>query len=358
VYNVEAKAQTGNKKPAFEVKSKPKQPSHAVHHPVTSHYTGTIRPEGAVRSTLLGHKDNKNLNKTIRGAAPNKAHLAEPRQKKQLGPSALKRNSKDDEEASAAKKPKVNGPDAQLGQMKRKLGDDEDPRESKKLEVFALPPMEIVQEAEIPKKEAYEVGQKKSWRPASTRNINFQASKAGKRSKASAIVQPAMLKYENRDWISVSKAGSPATRSPSTASTSSKEAREGLQSTCTPDTSVEGDGEGADIKPDTAETKPAEGTTKMEGAASSKPKELDPSVPLGIKNFSRACYINAAVQALANVPLMTQHYIDMADKTIPEVDAYASREAEILQQGGSSTRANGGKRKKLRALLKENKSNL
>ncbi len=358
MYNDEAKGQTGNKKPAVEIKSKPKLPSHAVHHPVTGHYTGTIRREGAVRSTLLGHKDNKNLNKTIKGAAQNKAHLPEPRQKKQLGPSAVKRNSKDDEETSAAKKPKVNGPDAQLGQMKRKLGDDEDPRESKKLKVFALPPMEIVQEAVITKIEAYEVGRKKSWRPASTKNIKFQASKAGKRSKASAIVQPAMLKYEDGEWISVSKAGSPATRSPSTASTSSKEARKGLQPTCTPDTSVEGDGEGADIKYDIVETKPAEGTTKMEGTAPGKPKELDSSVPLGIQNFSRACYINAAVQALANVPLMTQHYIDMADKTIPEVDAYASREAEILQQGGPSTRANGGKRKKLRALLKENKNNL
>ncbi len=79
--------------------------------------------------------------------------------------------------------------------------------------------------------------------------------------------------------------------------------------------------------------------------------------PRGIYNEANACFVNSALQAIANIPEMAEHYRGLADKVIPEVAAHVARNADAFK--GHRTGAKCMKaREELKRLLEENKSKM
>lgn len=88
-----------------------------------------------------------------------------------------------------------------------------------------------------------------------------------------------------------------------------------------------------------------------------RPKR-EPRRPLGITNFFNACYANAVLQSLDNVPELSEHFRAKALGTINEVANYAADEGADLERFGRTTRSNGQKRSNLRHMLKEHEKEM
>ena len=78
------------------------------------------------------------------------------------------------------------------------------------------------------------------------------------------------------------------------------------------------------------------------------------ATPWGLQNEHNACYINSVLQAIANIPRMTDHYRSLAHKVIPEISDFVALNAENFNAGDATKNALKA-RKQLRKLLERNR---
>ena len=71
--------------------------------------------------------------------------------------------------------------------------------------------------------------------------------------------------------------------------------------------------------------------------------------PRGLRNEKDACYINAVLQAIANIPMMADHYRSLADKVLPEVAEWVARNSKKWDSQAEEV---------LKVLLEKNKSEM
>ena len=67
----------------------------------------------------------------------------------------------------------------------------------------------------------------------------------------------------------------------------------------------------------------------------------------GIHNHLNTCYISSAVQVLANIPGMANHYHSVAGRVTPNVAEYVRKTEKDLPGGGNETRNTNKARKQL-----------
>ena len=97
---------------------------------------------------------------------------------------------------------------------------------------------------------------------------------------------------------------------------------------------------------------------KLNGDAGGNEVEIQRAEPSGMSSHLNACYINSAVQALANVPRMVDHYRSLASRVTPEIAKYIRRNEKDLRGDGMVSRHTEEARKQFEELLEANKPDM